>query len=82
MVPVPTLLLVPIELVLIELVLIELLLIELLPIEFVPIDFVLIEFDHTPKNFVDYLIIVFKGQTPKLGPLGPLLYVEKFRDGV
>ena len=30
------------------------------------------------KNFVDRLIYVSKGYIPNLGPLGPLLHVEKF----
>ena len=30
------------------------------------------------KNFVDHLINVSKGHIPNLGPLGPLLHVEKF----
>ena len=30
------------------------------------------------KNFVGHLINVSKGHIPNLGPLGPLLHVEKF----
>ena len=41
-----------------------------------------VQFCQTPcsmvKNFVDRHIYLSKGHIPNLGPLGPLLHVEKF----